>query len=207
LLIIDLTLPLTTYDTPFAEPFGYSDPPTQVEPWVTIGEQVGDWTSPYHVSSLHLSAHAGTHIDAPSHFHAGAASVSDLPPEALVGRAVMVDLRDTGAEMVVSLRRARTRASSPEVTPLLLTPPGWLTLEAVEELIAWERPLLAFAGEEDSDEGYVAVRRLLGAGRWIVSNLDPAMASQVQDGDLLVVAPLAVRGIEGGPCRVLAIRA
>jgi arylformamidase len=206
MLILDLTLPLSDTDVPYTDASGYADPPTRVEPWVTIGQQSGDWTSPFHVSHLHLSAHAGTHLDAPSHFHHGAPSVSDLPPEALAGRAVVIDLRDVGTDLVGRLREARSRASEPEVTPLLLTPPQWLTPQAVDEVIAWNRPLIAFAGEEDSDPGFVAVSRLLAAGRWMASNLDPARATQVQDGDLLVVAPLAIAGIEGSPCRVLAIR-
>jgi arylformamidase len=205
MLVIDLTLRLADGDVPFVDASGFSDPPTRVEPWVRIGEQRGAWQSPFRVSHLHLSAHAGTHIDAPSHFHEGAATVSDLPPESLVGRALVVDLRDV-ANQAGGLREVRERASGPDVTPLLLTPPKWLTVEAIDEVIAWGRPLIAFAGEEDSDEGLVAVRRLLGAGRWMVSNLDPANATQVQDGDLLIVAPLAIDGLEGSPCRILAIR-
>ena len=205
MLVIDLTLPLSGEDTPFTDASGYSDPPTQIEPWITIGELLGAWTSPFHVSNLHLSAHAGTHIDAPSHFHPEAPTVSDLPLEALVGRAVVIDLRD-GGNQVERLQEARGRASEPGVTPLILTPPEWLTTEAVGELIAWERPLIAFAGETDSDEGFVSVSRLLAAGRWMASNLDPEKAVLVQNGDLLVVAPLSLEGVEGSPCRVLAIR-
>ena len=205
MLVLDLTLPLSDSDIPFVDGSGYSDPPTRIEPWTSIGERTGDWTSPFHVSHLHLSAHAGTHIDAPSHFHQSAPGVSDLPAAALVGRAVVLDLRKA-PDMTQPLRSARARASAPDVTPLLLTPPGWLTLEAVDELVTWQRPLIAFAGEDDSDPGFVAVSRLLAARRWIVTNLDRAKATQVQDGDLLVVAPLAVSGLEGSPCRVLAIR-
>jgi kynurenine formamidase len=205
MLILDLTLPLADTDVPYTDASGYADPPTQVEPWITIGQQSGAGTSPFHVSHLHLSAHAGTHIDASSHFHDGAPTVSDLPPEALAGRAVVIDLRDVGTDLVGRLREAAARASAPEVSPLLLTPPLWLTPQAVDEVIAWNRPLIAF-GEEDSDPGFVAVSRLLAAGRWMATNLDPAKATLVQDGDLLVVAPLAIAGIEGSPCRVLAIR-
>jgi arylformamidase len=206
MLILDLTLPLSGAGVPYTDPSGYADPPTRVEPWVTIGQRSGDYTSPFHVSHLHLSAHAGTHIDAPSHFHAGAPTVSGLPTAALAGRAIVVDLRDAGAGLVPLLRDAHHRASAPDVTPLLLTPPQWLTPEAVDEVIAWQRPLLACAGEEDADPGFIAVGRLLAANRWLVTNLDPAKAAQVHDGDLLVVAPLAIAGIEGAPCRVLAIR-
>lgn len=206
MLILDLTLTLSGTDTPYTDPDGYADPPTRIEPWVTIGQRSGGATSPFHVSHLHLSAHAGTHIDAPSHFHAGAASVSDLPTAALAGRAAVIDLRSAGPGLMARLQEAHRRASASDVTPLLLTPPRWLTPEAVDEVIAWNRPLIACAGEEDADPGFVAVSRLLAANRWLATNLDPLKAAQVQDGDLLVVAPLAIANIEGSPCRVLAIR-
>lgn len=206
MLVVDLTQPLSHGDPPFAEPSGYTDPPTQIEPWVTIGQPAGDRPSPFHVSRLQLSAHAGTHLDAPSHFHPGAASVSGLPAGDLAGRAVVVDLRDAGAELPSRLRQARVRAAQPDVTPLLLTPPQWLTPEAVDEVVAWGRPLIACAGETEGDADYTALSRLLGAGRWLASNLDVEKALLVQDGDLLVVAPLAVRDTEASPCRVLAIR-
>jgi arylformamidase len=205
MLIIDLSLPLSGTDTPFTEPSGYTDPPTRVEPWVSIGQSSSGRTSPFHVSHVHLSAHAGTHIDAPSHFHAHAPTVSDLPRDALAGRAVVVDLRDA-TEPTARLREARARAAAPGVTPLVLTPPQWLTPDAVDEIIAWSRPLIAFAGETDADPGYAAVSRLLGANRWLATNLDPEKAAQVHDGDLLVVAPLAITGLEGSPGRVFALR-
>lgn len=204
--VLDLSLPLAHGKTPYVDPSGYSDPPTTIEPWVSIDDKRGDWTSPFHVSRLGLSAHAGTHIDAPSHFHRGAATMSGLPLETLAGRAVVIDLRNAATDPVHRLRGARERASQPDATPLILTPPAWLTLEAVDEVVAWQRPLVVFAGEEEGDAGFAAVSRLLGAGRWMVANLNPDKAALVLDGDLLVVAPLAVGSIEASPCRVLALR-
>jgi arylformamidase len=205
MLVIDLTLPLTDGDVPYVDPSGYADPPTRIEPWVRIGQRSGSSTSPFHVSHLHLSAHAGTHIDAPSHFQGGAPTTSDMPIEALAGRAAVIDLRNVPDQARI-LRDAHDRAATPGATPLILTPPEWLTADAVDEVIAWQRPLIAFAGEEDADAGFVAVKRLLAADRWIAANLDPERAALVQDGDLLVIAPLAITGLEGAPCRILAIR-
>jgi len=52
-----------------------------------------EWGDPYTLSALHLSAHAGTHIDAPSHFIRGGRSVHEIPIESLI---MMVDLIDSG---------------------------------------------------------------------------------------------------------------
>ncbi|MBC7079725.1 MAG: cyclase family protein [Methanothrix sp.] len=56
-----------------------------------------DRGDPYTLSALHLSAHAGTHIDAPSHFISSGRSVHEIPIERLI---MMVALIDSG--MVVS---------------------------------------------------------------------------------------------------------
>src|SRR6187431_1953921 len=42
------------------------------------------------VSSLHMSAHAGTHVDAPRHFFDDGSGVETLPLEMLCGRARVI---------------------------------------------------------------------------------------------------------------------
>ena len=44
------------------------------------------------VSTLHLSAHAGTHVDAPRHFFDDGAGTEGLPLEMLIGRARVVEV-------------------------------------------------------------------------------------------------------------------
>ena len=46
----------------------------------------------------------------------------------------------------------------------------------------------------------MGVRHFFSAGRWMVGNLDVNQALRVRDGDLLVVAPLPLIGVEGSPC-------
>src|SRR4029078_2403915 len=44
------------------------------------------------VSSLHMSAHAGTHVDAPRHFIDSASGAESLPLEMLVGRTRVIEV-------------------------------------------------------------------------------------------------------------------
>lgn len=46
---------------------------------------------PYNISSLHVGSHTGTHVDAPHHFIDGAPMVEQIPIEALVGPAYVVE--------------------------------------------------------------------------------------------------------------------
>jgi len=58
------------------------------------------------VSSLHLSAHAGTHVDAPRHFFDNGAGTESLPLEMLIGRARLVEVtsrKGVAAEDLASL--------------------------------------------------------------------------------------------------------
>lgn len=63
------------------------DPPVLVEPWLatTTGAAAN-------VSRLELGSHSGTHVDAPSHLFAAAASVDQLSLDALIGPAWLADL-------------------------------------------------------------------------------------------------------------------
>ena len=47
---------------------------------------------PANVTLLRLGAHTGTHVDAPAHFIRGAQPVSELPLDALLGRARVVEI-------------------------------------------------------------------------------------------------------------------
>jgi arylformamidase len=49
------------------------------------------------VSTLHMSAHAGTHVDAPRHFFDDAPSAEALPLEMLFGRTRVVEVRSRRA--------------------------------------------------------------------------------------------------------------
>lgn len=50
-------------------------------------------TGGFYLRNLSLPEHAGTHIDAPAHFHAGGATTDRIPLAALVRPAVLLDVR------------------------------------------------------------------------------------------------------------------
>src|SRR5712664_2378780 len=53
------------------------------------------------VSTVHMSAHAGTHVDAPRHFFDNSAGAEGLPLEILIGRARVIEItsrKGIGAE-------------------------------------------------------------------------------------------------------------
>jgi len=56
------------------------------------------------VSALHMSAHSGTHVDAPRHFFDEAPGTEALPLEMLIGRTRVVEVRTRGGITADDLR-------------------------------------------------------------------------------------------------------
>jgi arylformamidase len=81
--IYDITVPIEN-----GMPVWPGDPPVRLEQVAAIAAGANA-----NVSSLACGVHVGTHVDAPHHFIDGAATVEQLPLEALVGRAYVADLR------------------------------------------------------------------------------------------------------------------
>ena len=73
---IDSTLPTYPQNTPFT-----------LEPIKRIAR--GDSSN---VSSIHMSAHCGTHVDAPRHFYDTGGDTDGLPLELLIGRARVIEV-------------------------------------------------------------------------------------------------------------------
>ncbi|MCE7980473.1 MAG: hypothetical protein DYG89_04720 [Caldilinea sp. CFX5] len=67
----------------------------------------GRW---YVVTQLHLSGHAGTHVEAPYHALADGASVGALPVERFFGETVILDLRDVAWSQPVGQPRLAAAA-------------------------------------------------------------------------------------------------
>src|SRR5688572_10399942 len=67
------------------------DEPVVLSRAATIGENDSD----ANVTTLSLSAHTGTHIDAPLHFLADGEDITSLPLDSLIGRTRVIHITDT----------------------------------------------------------------------------------------------------------------
>src|SRR5437588_6432656 len=71
------------------------------------------------VSSVHMSAHCGTHVDAPRHFFDAAPGAEALPLDMLVGRARVIDVSGRGG---IGADELAATDLSEEVRVLIRTP-------------------------------------------------------------------------------------
>ena len=80
--LIDVSLPLDSNVPTYP-----GNTPFHVEPIKRIADGGSS-----NVSTLHMSAHAGTHVDAPRHFYDDGPGVEQLSLEMLCGRARVIEL-------------------------------------------------------------------------------------------------------------------
>jgi arylformamidase len=184
------------------------DPPFELQPVQKIGE------APYALSRLVLTTHTGTHVDAPSHFLAGGASVDQLPLEILLGKARVaevssrdrveradleaLDLRD---DLRVLLR---TRMSGQVLKPTYQEDHVHLSEDAAHYLAQAGIKLLGFdylSIDRSGSTDFPAHRALLGAGVVVIEGLD---LSEVEPGEYdMACLPLRVAGGDAAPARVV----
>lgn len=164
----------------------------------------------YLLSSLCLSTHSGTHIDAPSHYIPGGAPVDVIPPKKLVGACRVVEVRGEVTDIVPShlesvLGRVgkiliRTRFSGErtfrEDYPGLSPAAADALADAGVDCVGIDSPSI----EPYTGDGSVH-RTLLSKGVVIIELLD---LGRVAEGKYWMVAlPLRLEGLDGSPCRVM----
>jgi arylformamidase len=138
------------------------------------------------VTSLSMSAHTATHMDAPLHFIAGGASVDRIPLDVCIGIARVTDSLDPVAERM--LFKESKGFSAGEARRLV---------ERGVKLVGVDALSVDIMG----DWAFPVHHILLEAGVWIVENLD---LSGVEPGDYdFVCLPLRIEGSDGAPARAL----
>jgi arylformamidase len=166
------------------------------------------------VSSLHLSAHAGTHEDAPRHYFDDGPAVDALPLEMLLGRARVVEViaehgigaaelanLDFSGELRVLFKTGNSRFwGSPDFRSDYVG----VTASGAERLVASGVRVVGIdylSIEPFRTPGAPAHRTLLGRGVIVVEGLN---LQDVEPGvyDMLCL-PLRVVGSDGAPARVL----
>ena len=171
------------------------------------------------VSQLALSAHAGTHVDAPYHFIADGETIEKLPLEILVGPAQVVELPADCTEITAQILRQagiddgmqrvllKTRNSRYWTQPGLpfQTDFAALSPDGAEYLVARGVRLIGidYFSIAPFNDSVPTHRVLLGAKLIILEGAD---LSQVPVGHYqLYCLPLKLGGSDGAPARAILI--
>jgi arylformamidase len=166
------------------------------------------------VSTISMSAHTGTHMDAPLHFLANGAGLDRLPLEAVIGPARVIAIHDPRSVTAAELARHRIRWGERVLFRTHGAAARWKTGTFDEEYVFVSLDAARFLAargvrvvgvdylsvggfREDSAETH---RTLLGAGIWVVEGLD---LGRVAPGRYdMVCLPLRIAGGDGAPARV-----
>ena len=166
----------------------------------------------YNLSRLAFSTHTGTHVDAPLHFIEGGGSSDELPLDALIGPALVIDARDVKEEIGAELVERELPADCERV------------LFSTRNSELWDQPsfsgdfvgispqaasLLIERGVRLVGIDYLSVgvpethRELLSHGVVLLEGLD--MRAVAPGRYRLVCLPLRIAGADGAPARAVLI--
>ena len=166
------------------------------------------------VSSLHLSAHAGTHVDAPRHFFDSGLGVEALPLEMLFGRARVIEVTSrkgiganelSGADLSKDVRLLiKTHNSRLWGSPEFHRDYVGMTESGAKHLIEHGIKVVGvdyLSVEEFKKPGAPAHHVLLGSGTIVIEGLN---LRDVEPGVYeMFCLPLCVVGADGAPARVV----
>ena len=205
--IVDLTMAIS----PLTRVFPGSPQPAFIK-WSTFG------VHGYDSEVMHMSTHTGTHMDAPSHFAPGMASIDQVPAARLVSSGVLLRVRKgaDGTIVVADIMDEEIREGDAVVfatgwekhegADYMTRNPG-LSQDVARYLV--ERKVNAVGIDGPSidpgfDEKFAAHNILLPAGVIVVENL--CNLDRIEGRRFtLVVAPLKLAGASGSPVRALAL--
>jgi arylformamidase len=203
--LIDLSMPISS-TMPTNRPDHVA--PSLV-PYATIDADGWDGTM------ITIDSHCGTHIDAPAHFVANAATVEQLPLDVLIGEAQVVD-----AKAATTGRRIAVTGFPPITAPRLIVHTGWsdrandgtddyfrnytfLDPPLARHIVDSGVKLVGIDGPSVDPDGDDAHQILLGNGVLIVENL--ASTGLLPPIVELIVMPLRLVGLDGSPVRAVAV--
>ena len=167
------------------------------------------------VTAIDMGAHTGTHMDAPSHFVAGGASLDDLDPDVVFGPARVIAISDPVAVTEAELERHDIQRGERLLFRTSNSERCWSTDDFVEDFVYVSEDAAALLAAREVRlvgidylsvggfhvDGAAIHRRLLGAGVWIIEGLD--LRGVTPGRYELICLPLRLAGAEGGPARVM----
>jgi len=186
------------------------NPPVNIERFMDLAH--GDAAN---VSKLELGAHTGTHMDAPRHFFADGPGLDEMPLDATIGPARVIQIEHPRAILPAELEQHNLQAGERVLFRTQNSERCWKTDQFVEDFVYISAAAAKFLVERQvrtvgidylSVGGYVydgvdTHQILLRAGIWLIEGLN---LSAVKPGVYeLVCLPLRIIGADGAPARAI----
>lgn len=175
--------------------------------------------SSVNLASLHMSAHAGTHADAPLHVESAWEGSELLPPAAFVGDALVCVLPDAllgRGDALIDIPVLEHLLGDAVCTRLLMRtgcsvatgefPEAWPTLTDPAAVWLLQRGVRLFGVDAPSVDARSSTalpihHRLFAGGAFVLENL--ALGDVLPGRYELLAQPLLIRGVDAAPVRAL----
>ena len=167
------------------------------------------------VSTISMGSHTGTHMDAPLHFVRGGKGLDEMPLEATIGRARVIEIHDPESVKPDELRPHRLRGGERILFKTRSSARRWHEETFIEDFVYVSQEAaryLATCEVQTVGIDYLSVggfvkdgvethQALLEASIWVIEGLD---FSQVEPGEYeLICLPLKVKRGDGAPARAI----
>ena len=194
--LIDLTKPI--FNNMEVYP---GDPHVIFEKWCDI-DDVG-----YRVTKICFGTHTGTHIDAPSHMIRDGPSIDSLEINRFIGRALLINI-DKKVVDIGDIKAFDELFQNDTILLIKTKKNGFLTIDAANYIVSKRVKLVIFHEnciiDSEGEEDYPVHKTFLSNDIPIVSNA--INLERVENGDLVIVAPLKLIGVDGAACRVFVLK-
>ncbi len=186
------------------------DPPVNIRRVRDMGQ--GEMVN---LSMISMSAHSGTHMDAPLHFIQGGMGIDQMPLDIMASRARVLEIKDKESVKLAELRRYNIRRRERILFKTRNSTTVWQTNAFVEDFVFISDDAARYlvdcgvalvgidylsVGSFKNGGSYVH-QTLLGGGVWIIEGLD---LSQVSPGEYdLICLPLKLEQGDGAPARAM----
>jgi arylformamidase len=178
---------------------------------VTVGRTLSqDRGDAANVTELHLSAHTGTHVDAPLHFTTGAGDTTSLDLGQLMGPARVVAIQDPKSISLAEVQQIDIKPGDRLLFKTRISSSEWSTEPFKPDFVALDGDAarhLRDAGVVTVGVDYLSVGKadahhaLLDAGICVIEGL---ALQHIEPGEYeLLCLPLLIVGSDGAPARVL----
>lgn len=167
------------------------------------------------LTHLSLSAHTGTHMDAPRHFVADGLTMEQMPLEAVIGRCRVFELDCEDQITADDLKKLKLMVGQRVLFKTRNSSRSWGMNEFDKKFVSIRADAAQYLVEQKvmtvgvdylsiggyEKDGVETHQIMLGAGMWVIEGLNLA---DIKAGYYeLICLPLKLEGADGAPCRVV----
>ena len=167
------------------------------------------------LTHLSMSAHTGTHMDAPRHFVADGLTMEQMPLEPVIGRCRVFELDCEDQITADDLRKLKIAPRQRVLFKTRNSTRSWAMDEFDKDFVSIRADAAQYLVEQGvvtvgvdylsiggfNKDGVETHQIMLGAGIWVIEGLNLA---DIKPGYYeLIALPLKLEGADGAPCRVV----